>query len=313
MGRKLVETLSTDMPHIQVVTINRGNAYWGVPGCPTIVADRRNRAEYRRMILEVLPKHDWIGVVDFCAYSVADVEESLPDEIHSLKYILISTDSVYEIVDDRGSPVEETRISGNAESGDLHPERDRYGYKKFLVENFLLKNGSKAVCLRLPDVIGEFDDTLRFWAIKLWIGTGVPVYCSDLSRPISLVYSRDVVRLIMKIFFESSNNYSSGCYNVCSDEQITFPELLKLMNRGTPVQTTVEPPCKEFLPSVEHRISRLCNMKAKRVFGFEATPLTIAIRRTLNWLAEVGELIHKDEYRETIAELPKRVRIRHIN
>lgn len=37
------------------------------------------------------------------------------------------------------------------------------------LKNYVIEGSFKYVILRLPDVIGPFDDTGRFWALLKWI------------------------------------------------------------------------------------------------------------------------------------------------
>lgn len=48
--------------------------------------------------------------------------------------------------------------------------RDAYGFEKLTCENLLLKHWGetrKYLILRLPDVIGPYDDSGRFWKIVI--------------------------------------------------------------------------------------------------------------------------------------------------
>ncbi len=58
-------------------------------------------------------------------------------------------------------------------------------------------------CLRLPDVIGPFDNTERFWATLEWIKASgkypIPLSREDEERKLAFVYSRDVCRFILQL------------------------------------------------------------------------------------------------------------------
>ena len=59
------------------------------------------------------------------------------------------------------------------------------------------------ICLRLPDVIGPYDRSGRFWAYMMWIknNSNNPLHINKHSdlRLLSMVYSRDVVEVICKL------------------------------------------------------------------------------------------------------------------
>lgn len=78
MGKLLVDALRS---RVEVVTVNRGNSYWGSSSSPTVKANRRHRERYRDSISELIntQKRTWLGVVDFCGYSPRDIQESLPE------------------------------------------------------------------------------------------------------------------------------------------------------------------------------------------------------------------------------------------
>jgi nucleoside-diphosphate-sugar epimerase len=127
------------------------------------------------------------------------------------KYILISSDSVYD----------PKRVRQLAVPGDLMQENDAaryrltadeiqrsdklaYGPRKAAIEVVLSESLDKQrLCvLRLPDVVGPFDDSSRWWATSLW-GLAEPNRCYFpqrlMGREISVVDADDVVSVIMTI------------------------------------------------------------------------------------------------------------------
>lgn len=85
-------------------------------------------------------------------------------------------------------------------------EMDAYGHNKLRAEEYLRSHcldhhkGFPFVCLRLPDVIGPYDGTVRYWAYLKWFEymKWWPVHFEDIHkvRPLSLVASEDVAALI---------------------------------------------------------------------------------------------------------------------
>lgn len=83
-------------------------------------------------------------------------------------------------------------------------EDEEYGNDKLKCEEYLLSHVTvdqfPYICLRLPDVIGPYDRSGRFWAYMKWIEDNQknPIHINKYSdlRLLSLVYSKDVIKLI---------------------------------------------------------------------------------------------------------------------
>jgi nucleoside-diphosphate-sugar epimerase len=309
VGRQLVDSLLAEGKY-RVITLNRGNVYWNdKTRRPTVVSvDRRkNRTEYAEQVRDILISCSpgKVAVIDFCAYRESDIRKSLPEFFWTVnKYILISSDSTYECVSDLADDriIRET----DTDSARLVPELDTYGYNKLMCEravNELASQSTTVVHLRLPDIIGPFDDTLRFWGFVTWIRSGVPVYLSNPATPISVVYSHDVVRFIMGIL--SREQIPSGPVNIACIEQIPIKDFFDLI--ATPVDTTQEAPRKEYLPSIERRKTPLDLSRMNDIFKFAPTKLVDVIRETCAWLDEARSRF-PGEYSEMVDDLPRMVR-----
>jgi nucleoside-diphosphate-sugar epimerase len=48
-------------------------------------------------------------------------------------------------------------------------EFDSYGFKKLEIEEYLRQTGINYLSIRLSDVIGPFDETLRSWKQIQWL------------------------------------------------------------------------------------------------------------------------------------------------
>ena len=309
MGKRFVELLKTRLPDVHVVTVNRGNVYWSWSECGGIVCDRNNRIEYRNRISEILNRYEWIGAIDFCAFKPKDVSHSLPPAIFNGYlfpiYILISTDSVYEVMDLENA----TCVDESFETPSF-PSRDRYGFNKLMTETTareLSSSNQYFLSLRLPDVIGPFDDTYRLWSYVHWLKSGIPVFVPRDNTPLAFVYSEDVVEFCLGIFQRAPKKDSGyAAVNLLCEEQITLHDFLQLVahslnfncddfsSQGTIPQT--------YYPSVEYRKVPLSRARAQKL-GFRSTPLSEAIRTTLAWL-EAAQSLHKREYNEMIMDLP---------
>ena len=305
MGKLLVERLRADS--LDVVTVNRGRRYWGVPGCPSVCADRRDRETYSSAIRQLLPTRAWLCVVDFCAYKRQDISR-LPKELFEICYILISTDSVYECVSSAlPDPVVEDCLVN------MIKRRDKYGYNKWRCEQALCERG-RGLVLRLPDVLGEFDDTLRFWSLVEQAST-----CSDSVTLVSFVYSRDVVEFIL-CAIRRELPCTVTVVNLLCDQQPSMHEFLQLVRaheihatthcadactRATThtgactdeTRATTHADACKFFPSVEYRKNPLSGKLAREQFGFVPTHLQTVVDNTLRWISQ-ARLDFPNEYAE---------------
>jgi nucleoside-diphosphate-sugar epimerase len=73
------------------------------------------------------------------------------------------------------------------------------------------------ICLRLPDVIGPFDNTERFWCYLTWLKYQnkypIPISYAEENNKLSFVYSKDVVSQIIKLI--EMKDIKSKEYNLC--------------------------------------------------------------------------------------------------
>ena len=316
MGRQLVDHLQS--LGLEVYTVNRGRTYWGdASRKPSLVADRRNRTEYRDALDKFIQRTStpWLGVVDFCAFKPKDVTESLPDICFDPNifptFIFISTDSVYEGLSSSCMPNRGTATEALTDLGQLDPSFDKYGYQKLLTERSLFKrspSGQNLLCLRLPDVIGEFDDTHRFWGCVLWIKSGMEMFLDSEadSLPLAFVYSADVVVVISNILKRRQCLRES--INIGCTEQISLKSFLELIAAavGTEIRLTGEKnrmlECCLY-PSVERRRIPLSLEKSKALIEWKPTALAEVISRTVKWL-EAAETMYPTEFMETVDSLP---------
>jgi len=196
-------------------------------------------------------KKKWDLVVDFCAYNRRHIKSIVRGLSNRTKlYIYISTDSVYEACQ------KEIRSGLIVETDSVRPEKnedieklaalDLYGHNKLRCEEYLathVKNTNSLpyVCFRLPDVIGPYDNTNRYWPYLMWLQTmeKYPIHTQDQSKTkkLSFVFSEDVagftVSLIPRLegpegesFIRSIHGHS---FNMACPEAATLNELLQKM------------------------------------------------------------------------------------
>lgn len=156
----------------------------------------------------------------------------------------MSTDSVYEVSNMK-------MHDGYLREGDAvrpHDEnirealnkRDSYGHKKLECEEVVSRYSSalnyEYVFLRLPDVLGPRDNTLR--AYKYFMYTKLHNIIGPLHIPkhtqnvqLSFVYSIDVGRMIASLAHPTFHHVSvfNQSYNLAFKETITLKELLTMM------------------------------------------------------------------------------------
>ena len=119
---------------------------------------------------------------------------------------MISTDSVYDVCDPgvRSGPIKETDAIRPLTQKEIKKmaKDEEYGHDKLRCEEYLSSHiktfdqGFNYICLRLPDVIGPFDSTCRFWAYCLWIQNNKnwPIHTQKASKTdkLSFVFSEDI-------------------------------------------------------------------------------------------------------------------------
>eukprot|EP01052_Picozoa_sp_SAG31_P008874 SAG31_NODE_455_length_15433_cov_4.248728_9_plen_430_part_00 len=306
MGPPTVSALLAEKANVTV--LNRGSAE-PPPAVHHIKCDRRTSA-FPKFLRET--KDRWDLVVDFIAMSPADVKPIVQElatncsAARDLKYIVISTDSVYMASDPAHRKWSQSgRI---LESSDLRPldpavaaERhraDEYGSNKLAMEEFLRAEGGglEWTALRLPDVLGPNDNTGRQSRLLCALASGEAIggcIASWWDNPcwqqadgavhrISLVYSKDVGTAIVAAFNAGSATAGKSI-NVASAEAPTWVEFLSVVasNLGT-VAPEIDPEAPSGLVSVD--VGTLDISAARRLLvGWEPTPLHRWVAATVRW------------------------------
>lgn len=261
MGRATVERIKHDY---RVILINRGRRYWGgvpFPELERTEADRRNAQQFSEAIQRWTSKvKRWKAVIDFSAFDSKDAAASLDglDGAFSV-YIYLSSDSVYEV--STGFPFRTNEWTCVREVDSVRPpdseqqrkynRRDSYGNGKLEVEEALKATNKPVFCLRLPDVIGPYDDTGRLWAYWYWIQTNVPIPVGDGTQRVSFVFSEDVADLI-RLCIRTPPPDFMAC-NVGSGMTASLQDHLELFAKviGSNRPQFIAEDGRSFLPSVE--------------------------------------------------------------
>lgn len=329
MGKALVEDLLSQQ--VRVCTVTRGRKHWGTDDpsggrTARILADR-NDIEIFAQRLEEATKclgRPWDMVADFSAFDANDISASLKGLGSQFKlYVYISSDSIYEVSawaseSWKARPADCVTEDVGVRPADKDQQRklngkDSYGHEKLEGEEVLEKGlpaGCRCVSLRLPDVVGPFDGTLRLWAYWHWLRAGeqgapppqVLSYKRKAKRArtenshggnrelevevppnplLSFVYSRDVARFMVSLLMAPSPPSAAPSYdavNLGCLEQVPLSELLCRLSAASGLQVKERPRLapsknpKTYLPSVD-RPWPLSLGRLREVYGFEPTPL----------------------------------------
>jgi len=185
----------------------------------------------------------------------------------------------------------------------------------------------KFIFLRLPDVIGPYDESYRIWSYLYWIKNSnihpIEFEKVDTVRKLSFVSRDDVSNTMINLILNKQNinftNYQvyNNEYNISFDEIITLKQLVDvlffilaekcedLMNRGYFYHIS-DDFVKTYLPSVT--VGPVSNLKAKERGIFEQqNNLIECLRITVDFFEKEGEK-YKNEYLEMIEDLPKEIR-----
>lgn len=344
MGRETVLALLARPARVCVV--NRGRKYWGTrdpSGGRTIrvSADRNRPREFATCLDEATSLHGggrWALVVDFSAFSGRDMHAALAGLRGRFDlYVYISSDSIYEVSSWAADGWHSSRVEQEAErvteQAGVRPVSywsrwrlwfaDSYGHGKLEAEEVLAAGLSeepaagRGVALRLPDVIGPFDDTLRLWAYWHWVQLGpkIPVQVPEEMEgdtPLALVFSQDIARFIAGLVGSSVplGVPQFDAVNLACARQPTLAELLTLLAEvsglsGPPAVVPSASP-STLLPSVA-RPWRLCCQHIVEDYNFVPTGLEEALRVCAEWFASADSCFPAES--ESAAEmLPDRAR-----
>ena len=327
MGRETVDAL-LQLPS-RVCVVNRGRSYWGTRDpsngrVARVVADRRDKRSFAERLDAVtnMLEEKWALVADFSAYDGADMRCALEGLSGRFKkYAYISSDSVYEVSSAAGSewatraPMIDETFSQRPADGAVRKrlrKADSYGDGKLEAEEVLaaeMASNASGVALRLPDVIGPFDDTFRLWAYWHWLRAGpgsppqvqkrhskrarldAPLQSNSEDPPLAFVFSRDVARFLVHLVGQQLDK-KFDAVNLGSDMQVPLQDFLELLGKASHPNLAsedtipfdeVERP-RSFLPSVGRPLP-LDFQHLKKVYGFETTPLPDVLQVCADWFS----------------------------
>lgn len=323
MGRTFITDLLTNETN-NIVMINRGKTYWNDEmkensKIEHFYGDRSEYIQFQKLMTYVSNKHGinesskkWDLVVDFSCFDRKEIKSAIRAlKNHCRLYILISSDSIYDVCDKklrRDDFIKEeyaVRPDNDKLIEELN-EDEEYGNDKLKCEEYLKSHVSESdfnyICLRLPDVIGPYDTSGRFWAYMMWIKSceEFPIHVNKYFqlRYLSFVYSKDISRLLVDVLNKLARNdedtanwlssVNGESFNVCFEEHLTLKELVEKMAEFMEVKSLkfiderdLIKAGKFFYPSVE--CGPLSNSKAKKYLGFSSTNIFEAVRETIGF------------------------------
>jgi len=185
-------------------------------------------------------------------------------------------------------------------------------------------SNKKYIFLRLPDVIGPFDESYRIWCYLEWIKNSsihpIELEKVDVVRKLSFISRDDVNRTILKLIFDKNKifeNLFNNEYNISFDEIITLKELLNILffllaeinkdlNNNGYYYFLSDEWVKTFLPSVT--IGPISNAKAKNCGLFQQEISLIEyLRKTVEFFEKEARKYDK-EFSDMVTEMPKELR-----
>ena len=213
--------------------------------------------------------------------------------------------------------------------------KNKFFTEKYEKENKLYKNNfqnkidfsnKKYLFIRLPDVIGPFDESYRIWCYLEWIKYShiqpIEFEKVDIVRKLSFVSRDDVNHTILNIIFEVDKNLNyekifNSEFNISFDEIITLKELIDLLycimkKKNKDLEDNgyfyiISEDCaKTFLPSVT--VGSVSNIKAKENYVFKQSENFVEyLEKTVNFFENCGKFYEK-EFNQMKRELPKNIK-----
>jgi len=292
VGRLLIEhLLQNDLSTITM--LNRGdseNPFESNERVKHVKVDRHFGEEHEfEKVLEGLGYMD--VVIDFSALHgvhLVDVVKRLGGKIGH--YIFISCGTVYyfDPLAGSGQKLKEkplkTPEEASIESIELEGKfgKDLYiSQGKLSAENFLLdmwkKNKFPATILRLPDIVGPYDNKGRHLAIQLSLTRDQPIGIKG-SQKFSVIWAKDVVSAINETIEEGPKTLGK-ILNIAGDEEITTQEYAEKIGAELKLTPKFDSKRMALLPSIKS--GPLDNGFAKRLLNnWYPTPID-------TWLPEL--------------------------
>ncbi|MHB8204994.1 MAG: NAD-dependent epimerase/dehydratase family protein [Desulfomonilaceae bacterium] len=228
VGRIFVEDLIREGVY-SVYVVNRGNRPIKIEGIHEIVCNR-NHPEHLRASL---PPLVWDAVVDFCAYSPVDIEQSMSalPQAALPHYIFISTASIYEPTLDFPIKEDAPKLRGlQTEMGNYAD----YGYNKWLTELKLAELCQAAniphTSLRPTFIYGPYNYAPRESYFFDLIMQGRTVVLPDNGLALfQFVSVWDVAKIIRSCI--GNEKVFNRAFNLAAEELICYRRLVEILQK----------------------------------------------------------------------------------
>jgi nucleoside-diphosphate-sugar epimerase len=355
----LISLKENQQVQLNMYIINRGKFYWNgyfnslVSSKKDYIyvynADRDDSVQLAEVLDKIFKNTSskyFQHIIDFSCFNEHHVRSLLLKlQNHFRNYIFISTDSTYNssllALERNDEYFLDTSAIPLINESDLYltddkilkkklKNRDEYGYnkikceleiKKIFEENNLIKQGITYIFLRLPDVVGTYDESLRLWIYMEWMKLSeikkIEIEKVDLVRKLSFVSKVDVINFILKLILEydTFKTKLNDQFNFNFDENCTLLEFLEILSDIIKIQNKdfyeiVDSTALTFYPSVT--VGAIDNTKAKSTFDFKPSSLKKTISESVDFFNFVMQnySMFKNEYLEMVNSLPKALRFK---
>lgn len=293
-GRVFVEELAK-LPDFAIHVFNRGRQPLNIPG----VTEHRGDREIADQLREAIPPHEWDAVVDFCAYTPADIEIALTHLPGTVKqYIYISTTSVLKTTEMLPVPEDGPALTGP--QVELGPHA-AYGHNKLLAEKTLQRmcaNTTIQYTIFRPAIIyGYYNYAPReTYFFDLLINRQPIIIPTERLALFSFVWVVDMARIIIRCIGDE-RTYSES-FNLASDELISYERIVQVLAEITgkdisPVRMSAQEIDRSKIPLpfplTEHLI--YSGSKIQRLLDVEYTPFKHGMREALKYYL----LVHRQK------------------
>ena len=230
LGRVFVEELKKESGY-SIYVLNRGNVPLNMKGVTEIVSDRNDTQRMKK----VLPPLHWHTVVDFCAYSAADIESTfhvLPN-FSVNHYVYISTASIYK--ETLNLPVKEDSPKLTGPQPELGPASD-YAFGKLKAERKLIERcrerGIHYTCMRPTIIYGKYNYAPRESYFFDLINRNQIIIIPDNNLALfQFVSVWDVAKMLIRSL--GNNKVFDQAFNLSAGELISYGRLIEVFREIT--------------------------------------------------------------------------------
>jgi nucleoside-diphosphate-sugar epimerase len=237
LGRVFVEKLLSESK-FEIFVLNRGNIPIKKRAVKELICDRHDINNLK----DLLPNRDWEAVVDFCAYTPSDVDETISalSEREVRQYIYISTATVYDKTNNY--PITESAPKLKGPQTELGPFAD-YAYNKWLTELELEKQCAKYniayTVIRPAFIYGKYNYAPReSYFFDLIINKKTIIIPDNELALFSFVSVWDVAKILIGCI--GNNQVEGNAFNASGEELISYPRFIEVLREITKEELLVQ-------------------------------------------------------------------------